>query len=170
MNTTGGWDIDTSWVDETDQAMREGMLDLCEITAEKAADYARKFAPNPRMSRGYALGALAASGYMISKRKTTYYQHILQARRIPGTRIVVRGQILGKFPIESLDINNRNKAFAVMAFPLAYAEPIRTGFHHRKSGKFIIGVDYITSAVNRVNREWENGQRKLVREVEKIAR
>jgi len=170
MSVDHGWEADISWIDEMDSAMREGMLDICIEQAEAATEAARKFVPNTKLSRGYSLGSLAASGYVKSIRGTSYYEHIKQARAIPGTRIVVRRQIESQLPLESLDYRNPNKAFAIMHFPLSYASLINDGFHHVRAKRFIIGVNFIQSSINKVDPLWIPRQRRLIQKIQKTAR
>lgn len=164
-NSDAQWSYDLRPYDQMDEEMRQGIQRLVDDTAESALVYARKFAPNTTMSRGYATGALALSGYTISVSGSGYLAAVAAAKAAPKTRIEARNQILPEFPLHTLDVNNPDMAFAVMDFPTTYANLIRNGFHNRKAKKFVIGIDYVTSAVNRVNAGMQTAANKLVRQV-----
>jgi hypothetical protein len=165
MSVEAQWKIDLSIYDDMDRELRDGMQDLVDDTAHSALAFAEAFVPNLRVSRGYATGALALSGYVTSIRGSGYGKAVSDAQAQPKSRIAIRNQILPEFDLNQLEISNPNMAFAAIHFPTTYASLIRNGFDHTKAKKKVIGIDYITSAENKVEAGMQTAARKLMSQV-----
>lgn len=157
------WEFDLDWTYQVDVAIEDGAADVCIGTAYRALEFARDAVPQVSHSRGYATDALRDSGYVISRVKgrivSGYGPAINAAKSHPDSRIAERDQIMSRFPIEMF---SPSLIIAVLDFPLTYASLIQEGFHHVGSGQFIIGSDFIQSAMNAVGDEFDVAMSRVV--------
>jgi hypothetical protein len=140
-------------------ALNKGVKEAVAATAYAVLQRANEGVPQPGQSRGYAVGALKASGYVATEDASGYEAAIAEASQAQNTtrvfehghwidrvdaktRIVERDQILP--PEEPAKEAGHIKA--IVAYPLYYAWLIENGFYHQRAGRHIIGVAFLKGA------------------------
>lgn len=130
-------------------------------SAQHVIDAAEPHIPQPGSSRGYAVGALKVSGYVMtdSGDRSEYDAAVARAGSAPDTRLLKRGQISDPVVVNP----EPGKAKASAAWVPTYAILINSGFHHvsaisrgkdsritkqPQTGAYIVGVNFAQSAVN----------------------
>lgn len=133
-------------------AAREGAQKVVDSVAVDVLAESSRMVPQPGKSRGYAVGSLKASGYIVDDTGANWEAAVTAAQAAPDSRILKRDQIQTALDIPPLP---PDKFMAIVDYPLTYAALIHNGFYHVRAKKHIIGVAFLESAVQKAGPELE---------------